>query len=188
MAVWKFDPAHTTISFSARHMMVTTVRGNFAPPSGTLVFDQANPAASSVEAEIDTTTLVSGVTDRDNHLRSADFLDTANFPTITFKSTKVEVTGDDSANISGDLTIRGVTHPVVLKTEFLGVVNSPFGDKRAGFTASTKINREDYGLNWNVAIEAGGVLVGKEIKIELDVEAIYVAETEAEAAAQAANA
>jgi polyisoprenoid-binding protein YceI len=185
MATWNFDPAHTTASFSARHMMVTTVRGTFAPPTGTLEFDSENPAAAHVYAEIDATSLTSGVTDRDNHLRSADFLDVANFPTITFKSTKVDVTGDDTANVTGDLTIRGVTRPVVLKTEYLGTVNSPFGDKRAGFSASTKINREDWGLNWNVAIEAGGVLVGKEIKIELELEAILVPETEAAASTTA---
>ena len=177
MATWTFDPAHTSASFSARHMMVTTVRGTFAPPTGKLEFDPENPAAAYVEAKLDATSLTSGVKDRDNHLRSADFLETDKYPTITFKSTKVEVTGDNEANVTGDLTIRGVTHPVVLKAGYLGVVNSPFGDKRAGFTASTKINREDWGLTWNVGIEAGGVLVGKEIKIELDLEAILVPET-----------
>jgi len=182
MATWKFDSAHTSASFSARHMMVTTVRGTFAPPTGTLEFDPENPAAAHVEAQLDATTLSSGVTDRDNHLRSADFLDVANYPTITFKSTKVELTGGDEANVTGDLTIRGVTHPVVLKAEYLGKVNSPFGDTRVGFTASTKINREDWGLTWNVGIEAGGVLVGKEIKIELDLEAILVTETVEEGA------
>ncbi|MFN8452363.1 MAG: YceI family protein [Anaerolineae bacterium] len=181
MATWKFDPAHTTVSFSARHMMVTTVRGQFAAPTGVLVFDPENPAASSVEATIDTTTLSSGVADRDKHLRSADFLEVDKFPTITFKSTKVEVTSDNEARVTGDLTIRGVKRPVTLNAEYLGLVNSPFGDKRAGFVASTKINREDWGLTWNVAIEAGGVLVGKDIKIELDVEAILIPETEGEA-------
>lgn len=182
MATWKFDPAHTTVSFSARHMMVTTVRGVFAPPTGKLEFDPENPAASYVEAEIDATSLSSGVADRDNHLRSADFLDAANYPTISFKSTKVDLTSDNEGKVTGDLTIRGVTHPVTLKVEYLGAVNSPFGDKRAGFVASTKINREDWGLTWNVAIEAGGVLVGKDIKIELDVEAILVPEIEQAAA------
>jgi polyisoprenoid-binding protein YceI len=185
MATWNFDPGHTSASFSARHMMVATVRGTFAPPTGTLEFDVKNPAAAHVTAELDATSLTSGVVDRDNHLRSADFLDAANFPKITFKSTSVEVTGDDTANVTGDLTIRGITRPVVLKTEFLGIVNSPFGDTRAGFSASTKINREDWGLNWNVAIEAGGVLVGKDIKIELELEAILVPETEGAAASNA---
>ncbi len=185
MATWTFDTAHTSASFSARHMMVSTVRGSFAPPTGTLEFDEANPAAAKVFAELDAASLTSGVADRDNHLRSADFLDAANFPKITFKSTSVEVTGDDTANVTGDLTIRGVTHPVVLKTEYLGSLNSPFGDKRAGFSATGKFNREDWGLNWNMAVEAGGVLVGKEIKIELELEAILVPETEGATSAKA---
>ncbi len=183
MATWKFDPAHTTVSFSARHMMVTTVRGVFAPATGRLEFDPENPAASYVEAEIDAKTVNTGVEMRDNHLRSADFLEVEKFPTITFKSTKVEVTSDNEGKISGDLTIHGVSRPVTLKVEYLGTVNSPFGDKRAGFAASTKINREDWGLIYNMAIEAGGVLVGKEIKIDLDLEAILVPETEQTAAA-----
>ena len=178
MATWKFDPAHTSVSFSARHMMVTTVRGHFAPPKGTLEFDPEHPENAFVEAEIDATTLDSGVADRDNHLRSADFLEVDKYPTITFKSTKVVTTGDDEGKVMGDLTIHGVTRPVTLNVEYLGALNSPFGDKRAGFSASTKINREDWGLTWNVAVEAGGVLVGKDIKIELDVEAILVPEIE----------
>lgn len=186
MATWNFDPAHTYASFSARHMMVTTVRGRFnAPPTGTLVFDPANPAATLVEAVIDTTSVNTGLVDRDNHLKSPDFLDVANYPTLTFKSTRVEVTSDDTAKLHGDLTIRNVTRPVVLNVEFLGLTNDPWGGKRAGFTAETKINREDWGLTWNMAIEAGGVLVGKEIKINLDVEAILVPET---VLADAANA
>ncbi len=182
MAIWKFDPAHTTVSFSARHMMVTTVRGSFAPPTGKLEFDPEHPETASVDAEIVARTLTSGVPDRDNHLRSADFLEVEKYPTISFKSTKVQVTDDNEGKVTGDLTLHGVTHPVTLNAEFLGLVNSPFGDKRAGFTASTKINREDWGLTWNVAIEAGGVLVGKDIKIELDVEAILVTETETQTA------
>jgi polyisoprenoid-binding protein YceI len=182
MATWKFDPAHTTISFSARHMMVTTVRGRFAPPTGKLEFDPAHPENAYVEAEIDTTTLSSGVADRDTHLRSADFLEVDKYPTLTFKSTQVEVKSEDEARVTGNLTIRGITRPVTLDVEYLGLVNSPFGDQRAGFVATTKINREDWGLTWNMAIEAGGVLVGKDIKIELDVEAILVPETEKSAA------
>jgi polyisoprenoid-binding protein YceI len=165
--------------------MVTTVRGHFAAPTGTLEFDPENPAAGRVEAEIDARTLVTGVADRDNHLKSADFLEVDKYPTITFKSTKVELTGEDEGKVTGDLTIHGVTRPVTLNVEYLGQVNTPFGDTRVGFTATTKINREDWGLTWNVAIEAGGVLVGKEIKLELDLEAILVPETEKAAAATA---
>ena len=186
MATWKFDSAHTSVSFSVRHMMVTTVRGSFAPPTGKLEFDPKNPAASYVEAEIDAKTIHTSVDQRDNHLRSADFLEVDKYPTITFKSTKVELTHDEEAKVTGNLTIHGVTRPVVLNVEHLGIVNSPFGDKRAGFSASTKINREDWGLTYNMAIEAGGFLVSKEIKIELDLEAILVPETETAAEAPAA--
>jgi polyisoprenoid-binding protein YceI len=185
MATWNFDPAHTSASFSAKHLMVTTVRGQFAAPTGTLEFDPENPSAGHVEATLDATTLVTGVTDRDNHLKSADFLEVDKYPTITFKSTKIELKSENEGKVTGDLTIRGVTRPVTLNVEYLGTVNSPFGDRRAGFTASTKINREDWGLTWNVAIEAGGVLVGKDIKLELDLEAILVPETENIAAATA---
>src|SRR5271154_1174895 len=131
MATWKFDPAHTTVAFSTRHLMVTTVRGHFAPPTGKLVFDAANPAASSVEAIIDAKTVNTGVEQRDNHLRSADFLEVDKFPTITFKSTKIEVDGETEGKVTGDLTMHGVTRPVTLKVEFMGALDSPFGDKRA---------------------------------------------------------
>ena len=178
MAKWTFDLAHTSADFSARHMMITTVRGGFKNVTGSIDFDPANPAQASVEATIDTTSMTStGVVDRDNHLKSPDFLDIANYPTITFKSTKVEPNADgNAAKVTGDLTIRDVTRPVTLDAEFLGQVNSPFGDVRAGFTGSTKINREDFGLTWNMALEAGGWLVGKDININLEVEAVLVPE------------
>ena len=179
MPTWNFDPAHTSADFSARHMMVTTVRGKFEKISGTLIFDTANPEQASVEVTIDASSLNTGVTDRDNHLRSADFLDVANFPTITFKSTKVEKTGDNEGTITGDLTIRGVTRPVTIKAEYLGQEKNPWGITVTGFTGTTKINREDFGLTWNVALETGGVLVGKDINIALDVEAQLVTETAA---------
>ena len=179
MATWNLDSAHTVAAFSARHMMITTVRGTLGTVTGTIEFDEANPANSRLEAVIDATGLTSGLADRDNHLRSADFLDVENYPTITFKSTRVEVTGDVTAKVHGDLTIRGVTRPVVIDAEYIGRTVSPFGDTRVGFTGTTKINREDFGLTWNVAMEAGGVLVSKDIKIELDAEAILVTETEA---------
>src|SRR5262249_14022132 len=153
------------------------VRGGFDKVSGTLEFDPANPAASSVDVTIDAASINTGVTDRDNHLRSADFLDVANHPNITFKSSNVEAKGDTHAKVTGDLTIHGVTKSVVLDVEFLGQTGSPFGDTRAGFEATTSINREDFGLTWNVALEAGGVLVGKEIKLNIDAEAVLVTET-----------
>jgi polyisoprenoid-binding protein YceI len=172
MALWKLDPAHSKSDFSVRHMMVTTVRGSLPVADGTINFDPANPAAASVEVILDAAAISTSIADRDNHLRSPDFLDVANHPHISFKSTKVEVTGENTGKITGDLTIRGVSKPVVLEAEFLGQQKNPFTQAHTvGFTASTKINREDWGLTWNVALEAGGVLVGKEIKIEIDAEA-----------------
>ncbi len=181
MATWNFDKTHTNISFSTRHMMVTTVRGNFAGFDGTLEFDPANLAASSVDVTIDAASINTNVADRDNHLKSPDFFDVATYPTITFKSTGVQLTGEKTGKITGDLTIRDVTKSVVLDAEFLGTGTNPWGAQVAGFTASTKINREDFGLTWNVGLEAGGVLVSKDIKIELDVEAVLAQQPEASA-------
>jgi polyisoprenoid-binding protein YceI len=178
MPTYKIDPAHTAANFTVRHMMVTNVRGGFDKITGTLNFDPANPAASSVDVTIETGSINTGVADRDNHLRSADFFEIEKFPAITFKSTKVEVSGENRAKVTGDLTIRDVTRSVVMDVEFLGQTASPFGDTRIGFEATTSINREDFGLTWNVALEAGGVLVGKDIKISIDAEAILVTETE----------
>lgn len=182
MAVYKLDPGHTAADFSARHMMITTVRGGFRNVTGTLVFDAQNPENSSVEAVIDTTTLTStGLQQRDDHLRSADFFDIDNHKTITFKSTKVAPYDNNTrAKVTGDLTIRNVTKPVTLDVEFLGENKSPWGTTNVGFTAITKINREDWGLNWNLALEAGGWLVGKDINLTIDAEAIQVPEAEGE--------
>lgn len=178
MATWNFDPTHTAATFAARHMMITTVRGGFTNVTGTLEYDPENPAAASVEAVIDTRSMTTtGVTDRDNHLNSPDFLNVEQYPTITFKSTKVEPSaGGNSAKITGDLTIRDVTRPVVLEADLLGVGKSPWGDERAGFSGSVTINREDFGLTWNMVLETGGWLVSKDVKINLDLEAIRVME------------
>lgn len=182
MAIWNIDSNHATAAFSARHMMVTNIRGQFQKVSGTIEYDPANPNASTVEAVIETASLAStGSEQRDQHLVSADFLWVENFPTITFKSTKVEVESSGvEGKVYGDLTIRDVTRPVVLNVEKLGESVNPWGAAVVGFTATTRINREDFGLTWNMALEAGGWLVGKEIKIELDVEAILVTEPVAE--------
>ncbi|MCA9915589.1 MAG: YceI family protein [Anaerolineae bacterium] len=181
MAQWNIDPVHATAAFAARHMMVSTVRGDFKNVTGTIDFDPDNPqAGGSVEAVIEVSSMSStGNEQRDGHLLSADFLDAENHPTITFKSTSVKVDSDGtSAKVTGDLTIRGVTKSVVLDTEFLGRAQSPYGHQVVGFTASTKINREDFGLTWNMALETGGWLVGKDIKIELDLEAVPVEQQE----------
>ncbi|MEQ8674554.1 MAG: YceI family protein [Aggregatilineales bacterium] len=178
MATWSFDPGHSNADFSVRHMMITNVRGGFKEVSGTIEYDPANPGASSVNATINAGSIWTGVADRDGHLRSGDFLDVENYPTITFVSTNVNVTGENKAEITGDLTVHGVTKSVVLNTELLGVTKNPFtGTETAGFTGTAKINREDFGLTWNQALEAGGVLVGKDINITLDVEAVPVTET-----------
>ena len=168
---YTIDPAHTRIGFSARHAMVTTVRGQFKEFTGTAHIDAANPAASSVELTIATASIDTGVADRDGHLTSPDFFDAATFPEITFRSTKVERDGDDWA-ITGDLTIKGVTKPVTIEFESTGSAQDPFGNLRAGFEGATTVNRKDWGLTWNAALETGGVLVSEKIKLEFDVSAI----------------
>lgn len=179
MATWKFDPTHSFANFSARHMMITTVRGQIPVVSGEINYDPANPAASSVWAELNAAAISTGLNDRDNHLKSPDFLDVANFPTITFKSTNVQIVKDGEAKITGDLTIRGNTRSVSFDAELIGLEKNPFaGTETVGFSGALKINREDWGLVWNVALETGGWLVGKDIKIELDVEAVKVTETQ----------
>jgi polyisoprenoid-binding protein YceI len=169
---WKIDPAHTSAEFTVRHMMITNVRGKFEKLDGVVSFNPDNLAASSVSVTIDAASINTGAADRDNHLRSADFFDVENYPHLTFRSTRVEMTGDSTARITGDLTIRDVTRPVTIEAEFLGQNTSPFGTTVAGFSGTARINREDFGLTWNMALETGGVLVGKDISIELQVQAV----------------
>lgn len=177
MATWNLDPGHSSAEFSARHMMITTVRGGFRNVTGVIEYDPANVAASKVEVTINTSEMTStGLADRDNHLKSPDFLDVENFPTIIFKSTSVKPLNETEAEITGDLTIKNVTRPVTIKAELLGEAKTPWGTQNIGFTGATKINREDFGLTWNMALETGGWLVGKDITISLDVEAIKVTE------------
>lgn len=172
MATWTIDTSHSAAEFAVRHMMVTTVKGTFESLTGSLSFDAANPAASSVEAHIDVAGINTRFADRDNHLRSADFFDVENFPKMTFKSTSVQVTGDNVGKVTGELTIKDVTKTVTFDVEFFGEVKSPFGDTRVGFQGTTTINREDWGLTWNVALETGGVLVDKNVKITVDLQAV----------------
>lgn len=168
---WKFDPQHSSINFSARHLMVAKVHGGFPTWSGTLEFDP-DTMTGSADVSIDAASIETKEPDRDTHLKSADFLDVANHPKITFKSTKVEKKGKDEYALSGDLTIRGTTLPVTLDVEYAGTVKDPWGGERVGFSAKTSINRKDYGLVWNVALEAGGFLVGDKVDISIEVEAI----------------
>jgi polyisoprenoid-binding protein YceI len=164
------DPSHTRVGFVARHLMVSKVRGAFTKVSGEIVIGE-DPAQSSVVAVIDAASIDSGVADRDGHLRSADFLDVAEHPTLTFRSTGVIDGTGSEFRLAGELTIRGVTRPVVLDVEFEGVARSPWGQEVIGFTAVTEIDREDFGLTWNQALETGGVLVGRTVKIEISAEA-----------------
>jgi polyisoprenoid-binding protein YceI len=169
--VWTLDPAHTQVSFAAKHMMVTTVRGTFGEVSGQILLDENDFTNSEVEATIDIAGLVTRDEKRDAHLRSADFFDVENHPTATFKSTKIVSKGGDKYEITGDLTVRGETKPVVLQAEYEGRGVNPWGQEVAGFTATTEINRKDWNLNWNVALEAGGWLVSDKIKLEIAIEA-----------------
>ena len=169
---WQIDLAHSHINFSVRHMMISTVRGTFDSFSGTVEFDPETPAATSVNVSIDAASINTREEKRDEHLRSGDFLDVANFPAITFVSKRVEPAGADSGKLVGDLTIHGVTREVVLDVDYHGQAKSPWGTTSAGFSASTKIKRDDFGLTWNVALETGGWLVGNDIKIEIEVEVV----------------
>lgn len=169
---WKIDPAHTLVEFSAKHMMVTTVKGRFRDVEGQVTLDEKNLADSSVEVKIAAASIDTGNDQRNTHLTSADFLEVDKYPTITFKSTRVELESDERARITGDLTIRGVTNAVVLETELTGFGRTPFKTEIAGFDADAKINRKDWGLSWNVPLEKGGLLVGDTIKISISVEAV----------------
>ncbi len=184
---WTIDAAHTQAEFSAKHMMITTVRGHFDGASGTIEFDEDDPTNSSVVATLDAASVNTGQGQRDGHLKSPDFLDVERFPTITFRSTKVEKAGD-GYRISGDLTIKDVTKSVVLDAEYLGVVTNMKDGRHAGFAAKTKIDREAFGLTWNVALESGGWLVGREITISIDAAAdqAVAAQVEGTPAANAA--
>lgn len=175
---WQIDTAHSAVHFTVRHMMISNVRGEFQKLEGTINFDEEHPENTTVDIRIDASSINTREAQRDAHLRSADFLDVENHPYITFKSTRVERTGDLTAKLYGDLTIRGVTKPVVLDVEHTGIVTNPWGNLSAGFEASTKINRKEWGLTWNQALEAGGVLVGDEIKINIEVELVKAVQAE----------
>jgi polyisoprenoid-binding protein YceI len=172
VTTWKIDPAHSEIGFSARHMMVTTVRGRFQDFTAEIELDEQNPAQSKIRAEIDVTSIDTRAPDRDNHLRSADFFDVANHPKMTFVSRAVERLDEQHYRIVGDLTIRDATREVVLAAEYMGRGKDPWGGERIGVTATTKIDRRDYGLVWNVALETGGFLVGDEIRIHLELQLV----------------
>lgn len=168
---WVIDQSHSSVGFVARHLMVSKVRGQFGEFAGKIQI--ADPIEQSVvDVEIQAASIESKEAQRDAHLKSDDFLDVENHPTLRFVSTKIERTRGESGSMTGDLTIRGVTRPVTLNVDLLGTAQDPWGGTRAIFSASTKINREDFGLTWNMALEAGGVLVSKEVNIELEITAV----------------
>jgi polyisoprenoid-binding protein YceI len=167
---WVIDPAHSSIEAVARHMVVTKVRGHFEEFSGALHIDE-DPTKSWAEASIKAASINTNAPDRDAHLRSPDFLNADEYPELTFKSTRLAHKSGRRFEVVGDLTIRGETHPVTLDVEFGGVVADPFGQVKALFSASTKLEREKWGVNWNQALEAGGVLVSKTLDIEIEVQA-----------------
>jgi polyisoprenoid-binding protein YceI len=168
--VWNVDAAHSSIGFTARHLMVTKVRGRFGIFSGTLTIAD-EPLKSSVEATAEIGSISTNDESRDGHLKSADFFDAENFPTMHLVSTGIDQDGSDYV-LHADLTIKGVTKPVDFELEFEGVSPDPWGGTRAGFSAETEVNRKDWGLEWNMALETGGVVVGEKVKIQLDVQAV----------------
>ena len=166
---WNLDPAHSSIEFVARHLMVTKVRGGFGSFGGTIEIAE-NPTDSVVEIEVDMASVVTGSADRDGHLKSADFFDVENHPKMTFVSKSIVEKGD-GYQVAGDLTVKGVTKPLTLDVEYLGVMTDPWGNAKAAFSATGEVNREEWGLTWNAPLEAGGVLISKTAKIEIEVQA-----------------
>ena len=173
--IWAIDPAHTLVEFSAKHMMITTVKGRFTDVKGEIHMDETHPDRSSVQAELGVASLSTGVEQRDAHLRSGDFLDAESFGAITFASKRIEGAVDrpgETFELVGDLTIRGTTREVKLEVGYDGRGRDPWGGERVSFSATGKIDRRDFGLTWNTALETGGVLVGNEIKISIEAQAV----------------
>ena len=175
VTTWNIDPAHSGAEFKVKHMMISNVKGKFSGLSGVLKLDETNYTRSTVEASIPVSTVNTGDEKRDGHLVSADFFDAEKFPAMTFKSTRIESVGGGDYEVTGDLTIHGVTKPVVLKLEDVSEPSKdPWGNHRIGLSGTTRINRKDFELGWNAALETGGVLVGEEVTISLEVQFIKV--------------
>jgi polyisoprenoid-binding protein YceI len=172
---YELDPAHTRLGFVARHAMVTNVRGQFKTFTGHLHINEADPSKSNATVTVEMASLTTENDQRDGHLRSGDFFDVDAYPHMTFTSTAAEKVGDDHYRMTGDLTIRDATRPITLDLTFNGSAKDPYGNLRAGFEGTATINRKDFGLSWNAALETGGLLVGDKIKIELDISAIKTA-------------
>ena len=173
---WKIDPVHSQVQFTVRHMMISNVRGRFENFTGTVHFDEQDPTHSQVEVQIETASINTKEPNRDTHLKSPDFFNAEAHPYLTFKSKRVKKVDAARGQIIGDLTIRDITKEVVLDVEYAGQAKSPYGTVSAGFSAQTKINRKDWGLNWNVALETGGWLVGDEVTINLELEIVKQAQ------------
>ena len=184
---WNIDATHSQATFSVKHMMISTVRGHFEVLSGQLNIDEAHPENSWVEAEVDAASINTRDAKRDGHLKSPDFFDVEQYPKITFKSTKVETVGDHEYRVTGNLTMHGVTKEEVFHAEYAGQVSKDlFGMQRAAFTVKGTVNRKDYGLNWNVTLESGGVLVGEKVNVEIDLAAVQPISVDQSAATQTA--
>ncbi|HEY8424594.1 MAG TPA: YceI family protein [Limnochordales bacterium] len=168
--VWEIDPAHSQADFAVRHMMISTVRGRFRKMTGKLVGSPDRPDQASVELSIDVNSIDTAEPQRDQHLRSADFFDAEHHPTLDFKSRRIEPVGEGRYKVTGDLTMRGVTREVTVDVTFEGRVKDPWGNERVGFSAETRLNRKDWGLNWNAILEAGGVVVGDEVRVNVQTE------------------
>lgn len=169
---YAIDPSHTTLGFTARHAMVTNVKGKFLDFTGTLHLDGSDPAKSTASFDVKMDSIDTGSADRDGHLKSADFFKTEEFPTMTFRSTSAEALGGDDYRVTGDLEILGTTKPITIDLEFNGAAKDPFGNERVGFEGKAEILRSDFGLTWNAALETGGVLVSEKIKLNFDISAI----------------
>ena len=172
---WQIEPTHSEIGFAIKHMMVTNVKGHFGQFAATVQIDEDDVTRSSIAAVIDVDSINTKVDARDNHLRSADFFDVASHPKMTFVSERVERVGDGELKVFGNLTIRGVSKPVVLNTELTGRGRDPWGNERIGFVATTKIDRREFGLGWNQVLETGGILVGDDVKITIEAQLVPAA-------------
>jgi polyisoprenoid-binding protein YceI len=175
---WQIDSSHSHINFTVRHMMISKVRGSFENFSGVVNFDEQNPGYTTVNVKVDLSSINTRDEQRDGHLKSPDFFDVENYPTMTFVSTQVEQIDENNGRLYGQLTIKDISKEVVLDVEYAGLAKSPWGSESTGFSATGSLNRKDWGLNWNQALETGGVLVGDKINIEIELELVKVAQAE----------
>lgn len=168
LSTWKIDPSHAAVEFAVKHMMISTVRGRFAEYDATIVADESNPVAAKVEATIRAASIDTGAPDRDAHLKSPDFFDAEGYPELTFVSKRVAGNPEGKFKVIGDLTIRGTTREIALDVEYQGEGRDPYGNEKRAYSATTKVDRRDFGLLWNVALETGGLLVSNEIRITIE--------------------